>query len=88
MKKLLKTKIANLTDIQLSNLMTYLNEQYRKGTPQISDTAFDLIYLPSLKKRVPQHRLITKVQPEPAMGTKGRVKHVHPMLTSKRRNRD
>ncbi|MGI2115574.1 BRCT domain-containing protein (plasmid) [Shewanella sp. HL-SH4] len=82
MKKLLKTTIANLSDVQLSDLMTYLNDQYRKGTPQISDTAFDFIYLPSLRQRVPQHPLITKVQPEPAMGSKGRIKHLHPMLST------
>lgn len=84
MEKLIKIKICDLSNHQLSTLMVYLNDQYRIGSPKVSDAAFDYVYMPALFKRIPTHALITKVQVEPQQGTKGRIKHVHPMLSTKK----
>ncbi|WP_076414901.1 BRCT domain-containing protein [Shewanella sp. UCD-KL12] len=84
MEQLLKLKIDSLSDHQLSDLMVYLNEQYRCGTPKISDAAFDYVYMPELQKRLPSHNLITKVQPEPMLGSRLRMKHINPMLSTQK----
>ncbi len=84
MTELLNTKIADLSDMQLSTLMTELNNLYRKGTPAVADAAFDFIYIPALKKRIPQHPLLTKVQPEQLTSDGKQITHVHPMLSTKK----
>lgn len=84
MERLLKLKIDSLSDHQLSDLMVYLNDQYRGGSPKVSDASFDYIYMPALQKRLPTHHLITKVQPEPMLGSKLRIKHLNPMLSTQK----
>lgn len=86
MKTLISTPTALLSNDQLSQLMFYFNDQYRAGTPVISDAAFDFIYMPVLKARLPEHPLITKVQPEAfnAVSSNGRYKHAKPMLSTQK----
>jgi DNA ligase (NAD+) len=85
-KNLISTPTASLSNDQLSQLMFYFNDQYRAGTPVISDAAFDFIYMPALKARLPEHPLITKVQPEAfnAVSSNGRYKHTKPMLSTQK----
>lgn len=78
----MKTPTHLLTDEQLSQLMTYFNEQYRSGSPVVSDVTFDLIYMPVLKSRLPHHPLITKVQPEAVNVINDRYQHKTPMLST------
>jgi DNA ligase (NAD+) len=82
MQNLIKTPTHLLTDEQLSQLMTYFNEQYRSGSPVVSDVTFDLIYMPVLKNRLPHHPLITKVQPEALNVINDRYQHKTPMLST------
>ncbi|MEH6454729.1 MAG: BRCT domain-containing protein [Cocleimonas sp.] len=82
MQSLVSTPTNLLTDEQLSQLMFYFNEQYRAGSPVVSDVAFDLIYMPTLKQRLPNHPLITKVQPEAANALNTRYQHKSPMLST------
>ncbi|GGP58833.1 DNA ligase [Shewanella algicola] len=82
MQNLMKTPTHLLTDEQLSQLMTYFNEQYRSGSPVVSDATFDLIYMPVLKSRLPHHPLITKVQPEAVNVINDRYQHKTPMLST------
>ncbi|WP_282109254.1 BRCT domain-containing protein [Shewanella algicola] len=82
MQTLVNTPTNLLSDEQLSQLMVFFNEQYRKGMPVISDIAFDLIYLPVLKQRIPNHPLITKVQPEAINVLNTRYEHKKPMLST------
>lgn len=83
MQQLLQQPVEALSDTQLSQIAEFLNEQYRSGTPEVSDNVYDFVYLAALKQRMPQHELLVKVQNEGAMiGSKGRVIHPSPMLST------
>ncbi|MBB1438559.1 hypothetical protein H5202_07620 [Shewanella sp. SG41-4] len=82
MQQYVNTPTDLLSNEQLSQLMQYFNDQYRVGTPVISDAAFDLIYTPILKKRIPNHPLLTKVQPESINALNTRYEHKQVMLST------
>ncbi|MBW1649899.1 MAG: DNA ligase [Deltaproteobacteria bacterium] len=55
------------------------NEEYRKGTPLITDKEYDSL-IEKLKKAVPQNPFLNTVEPE-IFETKKEVKHPAPMLS-------
>lgn len=81
MQTLLSLPTADLSDDQLSDLTIYLNTEYRKGSPKISDQEFDLKYLEALKVRIPEHSLFNNVQPT-SEAAKNKVEHPEPMLST------
>jgi DNA ligase (NAD+) len=81
MKNLIGTNLGLLSDNQVSELVTYLNSEYRLGNPAVSDEEFDSIYLPLLAERIPDHPLVIGVQPESIDG-KNTVTHRKPMLST------
>jgi DNA ligase (NAD+) len=82
MKELLTKAVNGLTNYELSSLCVYLNEEYRAGKPEVSDEAFDFVYMAALRERVPNHPLLTAPQPTVFETSKGRVQHPSPMLST------
>jgi len=83
MQTLLIKDVEQLTVQELSDVTTYLNEQYREGEPKVSDNVFDFVYMSALKERIPEHDLLNKVQPETIKyGSKGRIIHPQAMLST------
>lgn len=82
MKELLLTAVNELTDEELSSLCEHLNEQYRTGSPVVTDHVFDFVYLAALRERVPCHPLLIKPQPTEFEPSKGRIQHPSPMLST------
>ncbi|MEF1300836.1 hypothetical protein QTO17_02760, partial [Vibrio owensii] len=82
MKELLTKAVNELTNDELSSLCVYLNEEYRAGKPEVSDEAFDFVYMAALRERVPNHPLLTAPQPTVFETAKGRVQHPSPMLST------
>lgn len=80
MKHLLLLDPNSLNDNEVSELLTHLNDQYRIGEPLVSNDIFDSVYLPLLAARLPEHPLVTHVQPEPL--TDHTIKHKSPMLST------
>ena len=83
MKQLLGKPVQELSTKELSDLCFFLNEEYRSGTPLVSDEQFDLIYLKALSVTAPNHVLLKNPQPEP-LTAKNRVKHPEAMLSTQK----
>ncbi|MBW8191340.1 hypothetical protein K0504_09850 [Neiella marina] len=75
MQNLLNQPVEALNDAQLIQLLAFLNTQYRSGSPQVSDSAFDSIYINELTRRDPNHPFLKSVQPAPLTTSKGRIAH-------------
>ncbi|GIU41005.1 DNA ligase [Shewanella colwelliana] len=84
MQALLNSPINTLSDEELSALLFHMNDTYRAGSPVVSDTAFDFIYMPALKNRIPNHPLVTKVQPEGHNAFSSTYRHKAPMLSTQK----
>jgi len=56
--------VTDLSDSELSYFCEFANQEYRKGTPIISDEDYDFLYLKELRVRAPNHPLIRSVEPE------------------------
>lgn len=69
-------------DNELIEQITYLNAEYRKGTPKVSDQHFDSLYA-ELERRLPKHPLVAKVQTALFDG-KGRIFHPELMLSTEK----
>ncbi|MCD9476307.1 MULTISPECIES: BRCT domain-containing protein [Photobacterium] len=88
MKELLAKPVMFISNDELSALCIYLNDEYRKGCPLVSDNEFDDIYLAELKFRQPNHPLLTHPQPEnfgvesTQVDVSDRIKHAIPMLST------
>jgi len=56
--------VADLSNQELIEFCKYANYKYRSGDPIISDQDYDFIFYSELKKRLPNHSLVTTVEPE------------------------
>jgi DNA ligase (NAD+) len=81
MKALLKLPTTSLTDLQLSDVCTYQNTQYRQGDEVLNDDEFELVYMSALRERLPGHPLLNKPQSTLVSGT-GLIAHNKPMLST------
>lgn len=82
-KNLILKPVSQLSIEQLVEVLTHCNEQYRKGTPVISDDEFDFKFLAELKKREPHHKFLNKPQPVSFETTEtGKVIHNVRMLST------
>ncbi|WIH21888.1 BRCT domain-containing protein [Photobacterium damselae] len=88
MEELLNKPVMFINNEELSSLCIFLNDEYRKGTPVVSDQDFDDIYMAELKFRMPSHPLIMTPQPENFINESkmvevgAQVKHETPMLST------
>jgi DNA ligase (NAD+) len=82
MENLILIPVDQLSDTELSDVANYLNEQYRIDNRLVPDEVFDLVYIPALEARLPQHPLLTEVQPEVFVSSKGEIAHPVPMLST------
>jgi len=81
MLHLVSKPTSALSDSELGEACSFLNTEYRKGNELVSDDQFELIWMASLKTRVPEHPLLNGFQPSSfAEGTK--IKHKIPMLST------
>lgn len=81
MQSLLKLPTSSLTDLQLSEVCIYQNQQYRQGEEVISDDEFELVYIKALRERLPEHPLL--VQPQSTLvSDTGLIPHNKPMLST------
>lgn len=69
-------------DNELIEQITHLNQQYRAGTPVVSDSHFDALFA-ELERRLPKHPLVVGVQTA-LFDAKGRIKHSMPMLSTEK----
>ncbi|WP_445766761.1 BRCT domain-containing protein [Rheinheimera sp.] len=69
-------------DNELIEQITHLNQQYRAGTPVVSDGYFDALFA-ELERRHPKHPLVVGVQTA-LFDAKGRIKHPFPMLSTEK----
>lgn len=69
-------------DNELIEQITHLNQQYRAGTPVVSDSHFDALFA-ELERRLPKHPLVVGVQTA-LFDAKGRIKHPFPMLSTEK----
>ncbi len=65
--------LDDLTNDDLAKFCQIANLKYRDGNPIISDEDYDFIYLPALKKRVPDHFLFKYIEPEGAGFSKEKI---------------
>ena len=56
--------VSDLSDQELVHFCRLANKKYRSGEPIISDEDYDFIYLKELKKRIPNHGFIQKIEEE------------------------
>lgn len=84
MKLLLSKEVNLLSNQELSSLCEYLNAEYRKGNPLVSDHEFDFVYMKALSEIDPNHSLFTLPQETSAVTAKNRVKHPAPMLSTEK----
>ncbi len=56
--------INELTDAELVEFCSKANQTYRDGNPIISDENYDFIFISELKKRIPDHPFLQKVEAE------------------------
>jgi len=82
MQLLLEKPIDDLTNIELSDLITEMNLSFRKGFPIVPDELYDHVYIKALSIRIPDHPLLSQVQPEPEFNSKKLVKHPVKMLST------
>jgi len=82
MEALINTPVEQLTDTQLGDVTTHFNLSYRAGNPLIPDDVFDFVYMAALEIRVPDHPLLSGVQPEPEINSKGLITHPVKMLST------
>jgi len=63
-------QVESLSTPELSEFLIISNALYRNGDSLITDADYDFIFMAALKKRDPQHPLITQVEPEPITESK------------------
>ena len=56
--------LDELSNKALADFCVYANQTYRLGQAIISDEDYDFVYLPQLKKRQPEHPLLTHIETE------------------------
>ena len=56
--------VDDLSDQDLAYFCEAANAAYRDGSPIITDQDYDFVYLPALKRRLPEHSLLQSVEPE------------------------
>ena len=71
-----------MTIDELAGRLEQANKSYRRGTPEMSDDSYDRLIL-ELAERDPEHRLLTRVEPESDFGD-GKVRHHSPMLSTEK----
>ena len=74
MKLLLSKEVNLLSNQELSSLCEYLNAEYRKGNPLVSDHEFDFVYMKALSEIDPNHSLFTLPQETSAVTAKKQSK--------------
>lgn len=82
MQNLLKP-VHTLSTTQLAELCVYLNNEYRKGSPLVSDESFDF-YARELFVQDPSNTFFSLPQPTDTAtdNAKGRISHPTPMLST------
>jgi DNA ligase (NAD+) len=75
---------SELSTEELEESLVLFNDAYRKGNELISDDRYDHEFKSELKKRDPDHILLSRVEPEPekAFGDLPSVRHSEPMLST------
>ncbi|HHC7267587.1 TPA: hypothetical protein ACN30M_001350 [Vibrio parahaemolyticus] len=83
MQNLLTQPVQSLSTTQLAELCVYLNTEYRKGSPVVSDESFDF-YARELFAQAPENDFFSLPQPTDtaADNAKGRISHPSPMLST------
>ncbi|HFG1874014.1 TPA: BRCT domain-containing protein [Vibrio cholerae] len=83
MQNLLTKPVQSLSTTQLAELCVYLNYEYRKGSPVVSDESFDF-YARELFAQAPDHAFFSLPQPTDtaADNAKGRIEHPTSMLST------
>ncbi|MGZ8215084.1 MAG: helix-hairpin-helix domain-containing protein [Methylosarcina sp.] len=78
-----KAEADPLTDEQLVEFLRICNALYRSGTPLISDSVYDFVFLPELRRRHPDHPYLESVEPEKAFAGKTVVLPEYMLSTEK-----
>jgi len=75
----------SLTDAELELAIEQLNDAYRSGASVVSDTRYDNEFMVVLADRLPGHRLLLRVEPEPeeVFGSR-KIRHAQPLLSAEK----
>ena len=88
-KQMIQTPVTTLSKVDLESLVKHLNEQYRLGTPLVSDTDYDRIFLQELKNRFSTSNFLFAPEPTVSvsgLSAKGMMLHDKPMLSTNKAN--
>ena len=74
--------VGNLSDSDLLEFCILANERYRDGAPLITDENYDFIFVSELKKRLPYHPFLQKVESESEGFSDEKIKLPEKMLST------
>jgi len=76
------TLVSDLSDFDLLEFCILANEGYRSGNPIVTDENYDFIFIPELKKRLPSHPFLQKVEAESEGFSDEKIKLPEKMLST------
>jgi DNA ligase (NAD+) len=74
--------VDNLSNNELVEFCEFANQKYRNGNPIISDENYDFIIIPELKKRLPYHPFLKKIEAEIEGFSEEKIKLPEKMLST------
>ena len=74
--------ISDMSDAELVEFCSIANQKYRDGDPIISDENYDFIFITELKKRLPNHPFLQKIEPELEGFSEEKIKLPNKMLST------
>ena len=77
-----KILVKDLSDSELLEFCKTANRYYRLGNLIVSDADYDGVFLNELKKRLPEHPFLKKIEPEGNFLKEKKVKLPKPMLST------
>ena len=74
--------VSDMSDADLLEFCMLANENYRSGSPIVSDENYDFIFIPELQKRMPKHPFLQKVESESEGFSDEKIKLPEKMLST------
>ena len=74
--------VSDLSDSELAKFCQIANQNYRAGSPIISDEDYDFIFIAELIKRIPTHPFLQKIESDTGSFAEEKIKLPEKMLST------